>query len=389
MVYFICRSEYEQPHGRRIVEFPDVPDLLGWFQRYWISHEELTRSEPRIPKGSEFNPLDWQDQMWSLRENVFGGGIYGLSSFLIPMLQRPVPQSLGDVQNYVESFGGRYSEGTIEMLDTAIQAITDDDEIDIGWYLFDSDFARRHPERVSFLIYREFDLPVNYSAESWHPPVHVKPLGHGDEGTYCCFFSCQYGSTIREIEGCYRLPVRVPAFGSWLAEQSITARLNKYGGIDSDWPQDLILLRALALRSENPSLEESLRHFDALNQRLRAWLSRASSDYRSQTKNPQFLTGDKTICSKELEQLSASSPKSGEKVPQNYWIKTTGPSKFQFSPHLCQVVFTSVSTAYDDPTKKTCFASHWIFFDDLWAASNRDLAESILRYGRGDNVLGK
>jgi hypothetical protein len=383
MVYFVCRSEYERPHGRRIVEFPEASTLLEWFQRYWLTSEELERFEPRIAQAPEFDAWDWQDQIHALREDAFGGSFYALGSFLIPMLERQAPTSIAEVQEFIESFGGSYSEGTIEFQDGAIQAVTDDDEIDIAWYLFDSDFAEKHPERVSFLIRREFELPDQYDQHGWHPQVPCQQLGHGNGGTYCCFLSAQDGMTITEIDGCYRLPARLPEAGAWLANQCFAP------GEEKMWPDDLKLLRAFALKSGDSSLDHPIRLFDALENSLREWLPWVCASHRYKAKNPQFLLGSKEECTLDLESLSLSSIKSGQKQPGNYWIISKAPSLIQFSPHLCQIVFTSILNPHDAPEKKKYHIRHWIFFDALWAAANRDLAESILRYGRGYNVLGE
>jgi hypothetical protein len=383
MVYFVCRSEYERPHGRRVIEYPDLNNLLDWFQRYWLTRQELEQFEPRVTQATEYDPWDWQDQIHALREDALGGSFYGLGTFFIPMLERPCPSSIADVQEFIETFGGRYSEGTIEFRDGAIQSITDDDEIDIAWYLFDSEFAQRHPERVSFLMRREFEMPEQCDEHGWHPPVRCRHLGHGETGTYCCFFSAQDGMTITDIEGCYRLPVRLPEAGAWLASQNIRSDDEK------NWPEDLQLLRAFALISGDSSLEQPLLLFNSLDQSLRAWLPRMVCDYRYATKNTLFLLGNKSECLADIESLSSGSIKSGQKLPGNYWIISKDPSLTQISPHLCQIVFTSMLAPHDAPEKKKYHISHWIFFDDLWASANRDLAESILRFGRGHNVLGE
>ena len=101
------------------------------------------------------------------------------------------------------------------------------------------------------------------------------------------------------------------------------------------------------------------------------------------------MLGDKPECLADLESLSSNANKSGQKLPGNYWIISKAPSLIQISPHLCQIVFTSMLAPHDAPEKKKYHISHWIFFDDLWASANRDLAEGILHYGRGYNVLGE
>lgn len=388
MVYFVCRSEYESPHGRRIIEYPDAANLVDWFRAHWITREDLIAVEPGIASEPEFDPWDWQDQIYDLRVKAFGGGFYGLCEFLTPMLDRSPPESLADVEDFVASFGGNYSEGTITMIDGAIQAITDDDEIDIAWYLFDDRFVNQFPERVLFLLNRQLELPEQSDRESWIPSIATKTIADGDKATFCCFFSSQDGATITDIEGCYRVGTRLPDLGTWLRSQSINPSLNEYGGVRTEWPPDLILLRAFALLNNNHSFEGALRSFDALNRELSGWLPRIFSDYRYKAKDPLFLTTEPAIISEQIRALRNTTPQSGKRIAANYWVKSSGETYFQFAPHMCQVVFTKILTAHNNPSKAVKFMRHWIFFDDLWASAHRPLAESILRYGRGDNVLG-
>ncbi len=390
MVYFVCRSEYERPHGRRIVEYPNAVDLVDWFRKHWMTRDQLIAHEPRIAQAPGFDPWDCQDEIHALREEALGGGFYGLCELFTPMLDRAPPESLEDVADFVASFGGRYSEGRIEMIETSIQAHTNDDEIDVGWYLFDSDFSKRFPERTSFLLHKPFELPTEFDPSGWTPSVPTKLIGTETTTgvTYACLFSCEHGATITEIEGCYRIPTRLPNLGSWMAGQSIDAQLNKYGGVASDWPPDLILLRAFALLAKNHSFEEALGRFDALNQKLSGWLPRIFSDYPSETKDAWFETTEPVEILEEISRLQRATLASGEKATANYWVKSSGETRFQFSRHFCQAVFTEVLTAHNDSRVGKEFKSHWIFFDDLWASRNRPMAESILRYGRGENVLG-
>ena len=386
MVYFISRSEYERPHGRRIVEFPECENLLAWFQKHWVTKVHLTALEPPIHQGANFDPWDWQDQIQLILPELFSGNPSGLSAFLIAMIDRPRPESLSDVVDFIASFGGCYGEGSIEMVETAIQAHTDDDEIDICWYLFDSEFSKRFPERTAFLLHKQIELPQEFEPTGWFPPVKAKSLGTGNQATYCCFFSAQDGATIIDIQGCYQLPTRLPNLGRWLSEQ--TVETSQMDSSNAEWPEDLILLRALTYLTKNGTFEETLRDFNTLNSELSGWLPRAFSDYRYKIKNSLLLADDSSRFLEDINRLRHATPKSGEQVPGRYWVSSSSESKYQFTPHLCQVVFTEVLVAHDDATKRTEFIKHWIFFDDLWASANRKLAASILRYGRGEDQLG-
>ncbi len=206
MVYFVCRSEYEPPHGRRIIEYPDATDLADWFRAHWITREELIAIEPQIASEPDFDPWDWQDQIHDLREKAFGGGFYGLCELLVSMLDRSPPESLAEVESFVASFGGNYSEGTIALVDGAIQAHTDDDEIDIAWYLFDDRFVNQFPERASFLLHKQLDLPEESDSESWTPSIATKTIAAGDQATYAASFLARMEQLLRTSKGAAAFP---------------------------------------------------------------------------------------------------------------------------------------------------------------------------------------
>jgi len=387
MVYFICRSEYESPHGRRIIEFPDAPNLVDWFKKQWITRKELTKINPKIPRF-KFDPWDWQNEIQELRADAFGGSFYGFCDLFAPMFGRPAPRNLSDIEDFIDSFKGNYSEGSIEMIDGAIQASTNDDEIEIAWYLFDDTFVEQFPERTAFLLHKQLNVSELTNTKSWIPPVQTKVIADGDQATFCCFFSAQDGITIADIEGCYRVPTHLPELGSWLSKKIVKTKPEKYGTTEPDLPPDLILLRAFALLEDNHCFEGALRSFDSFNRKLSSWLPRVLSGYQYHTKDPLFLATDPSLITEQLQALSRETQKSGEKGTSDYWVSTNGETYFQFSAHFCQVVFSEISTAHNNPDEVIKYFKHWVFFDDLWASANQDLAESILKYGQGESILG-
>jgi len=386
MVYLIIRSQYQSPHGRQVVEFPDE-DLVAWFKGIWITRKELLLHGCDDAFDAAFDPWECQEQIFEARAEEFGGGFYGLCDFLIPMLDRSPPQSMAEVAEFIASFGAEYSEGDIELVDSAIQAITNDDEIEIAWYLFDSAFAERFPARTAFLLPAEIELPEDSGETGCIPATPVNVIESADHATYCCFFSSQDGETISDMEGCYRLPVRLPQLSEWLATRTVGSRMTEHGGWTMDLPAPLILLRAFALATNNSSIEGPLQAFDEVNKQFRDWLPALLDRHRWKTKDPSFLVGDAAACKRDLQTLLQCSLKPGEKG-RTIWKVTKGRTRFQFSPHLIQAVFSRFLTADDEPTgPQQCFYTQWILFDDLWANANHALAESILRYDRGYDLL--
>ncbi|WP_411846856.1 hypothetical protein AAFN60_04915 [Roseibacillus persicicus] len=391
MVYFVCRSEYEKPHGKRIVEFPDCENLLAWFQKYWLTREELIAAEPKLAQADPEDDWEWCDEIVRQRAEVFGGNFYDFSRFLFAMLDRDRPKSLRDVEEFISSFEGQFSEGSIAMFESAIQVDTNDDEIDLAWYLFDDDFSNKYPERTSFLIHKPVELPSEVGSSNWAPPFPVQSIvpseDKTDGATYCCFFSSSDGMTITDIDGCFRVPTRLPNLGPWLAEHAVQIGYNADEFIESAWSDNLILLRAFAIFAEEHSFDQALAKFDEVNSELAGWFPRTFQTIRERSKKPEALTTDTETVRTQLEKIRQIACKAGETNPHSFWTYSSGESIFQTTPHLKQVLFTEIASGRPPSPLKTETVKHWIFFDDLWASANPALAESILRYGRGDDVL--
>jgi len=364
MVYLVLRSEYQLPHGRKVIEFPDR-NLLEWFQNHWICREQFDGEE-----ATKLDSIDYMDDISDLLRPTVGEEPCGIWDLFLLMLDWEIPQTMDALTEFISSFDGSYGEGEIEMVGSSIQAVTDDDEIDLAWYLFDTEFSDRFPKRVEFLKWMPFEFPEAWVASDWNSSVSVKPLGKvysdSPSSTYCCFFSALDGITIREITGCYRAPVSLPEFSNWLMRQDDSSIVGQ------EWPEDLLLLRAFLFQCEPKSLPESIRLFCHYQRMATEWLPRTFSDFQFHSKNSKLLTGQKESCAKELQAMWGSAVIDPE---ESRLSPGAGKSQFQFSDHLVQVAFFAES-------------KHWIFFDEEWATANRNLAEGILRYGRGFDVLG-
>ncbi len=389
MVYLVLRSEYQEPHGRKILEFPDAPDLVAWLRTHWITRQDPIAINPAIAQEQDFDPMDWQDEIHLLRPSLLEGAPNGLTEFFVRMVDWPRPGNMADVQKFIASFEGSYGEGHIEISGTAIQANTDNDEIDLAWYLFDQTYADQNPGSITFLLHKPFELPAAFGTNGWLPPRDVSRFDRGQGVTFCCFASSLDGSTLLEIDGCHSLPVRLPDLGQWLAAQKRSPKADRKEKME-DWHENLILLRAFSLMTGNQEsiFEGALRQFDETNRAINGWLPRAFSDYRYQSKKRSFLLTDRVACAEELQQFLGSRAKALEKDRPSYWEYTTGETRFQFTPHCCQVAFTQISTARESrESHKTI--KQWIFFDDLWAEANKELSESIIHYCWADSLPDK
>jgi hypothetical protein len=385
MVYLVLRSEYQEPYGRKILEFQDSPDLVSWLRAHWLTRQDLIAINPEIAKEPRFDPYDWQDEIHTLRKAVIGDTPSGLSELFVRMVDQPPPEDMDAVRKFIDLFEGDYGEGGIELNGSSIQAYTNDDEIDMAWYLFDQAFADQFPGRTRFLLHKPLELPETFGGAAWKASMEIREIGKGEGATFCCFFSSLDGSTLLEIDGCFSLPARLPELGTWLAAQQIGFKKGKFG-VETDWHENLILLRAFSLEEPTHSFEKALRLFDSYGLDL----ARDFSDFRHSKKKPCMMSGGPDECAGDINALfkHLETEKTKNSNRPSYWRFHSEPSLFQFSPHLCQVVFAKTRIKRDDPGVSFKNTRHWIFFDDLWAEVNKELAESILRYGMGGGLFG-
>ena len=152
-VYFVLRSEYEAPLGHRVVEFCDE-SVLDWVQNHW-PNKELIKA---IRRGD--------DEVPDRRMNeIFGFDVCGFYSVWEAMAAwgKTPPSTEEELAKFFRRID--YGEGELIAIDHAIQAYSDDDEIEICWYLFDRHFAQQFPERIAFLLQDDWRLPEEFSAE--------------------------------------------------------------------------------------------------------------------------------------------------------------------------------------------------------------------------------
>lgn len=367
-VYLVSRSEYEMPLGHRVDVF-DSPDLLTWFQENWAS-ESLEEILAR--KGGD----ETGHQGSSAFCDVFGD-----------MQENKPPRSWKALKTFLADC---YTEGSIQFTEHAIQSITDDDEIDKAWYLFDEEFAKSNPQRASYLLHDGWKLDLAV-ADVGSPPPAVKTVigqparSNGIGHVHCVFISARDGMTILDMTGNFRFDgLRLPEFRNFLCESEIPSGKAWDGREKAAWPEELLLLRAALLRSGPVAFDQVLEHLDG--DRINAWLplARPMSDLRFELKEPRLLAGDPEQCRKDFDRLTEAI--SREDTSSSYWRHEMVSPLVQTSPHFCQIRFREkTSDRHGSLGHYRCWS--WFFFDDLWIGAHPQLAESLLRYSAGWDVL--
>lgn len=400
MVHFVCRSQYEAPLGHRIVRFQE-PDVLTWFQNHWIGNDEGWLRDPslrdHLPDDlppSDWDDADYQELYYQRTLSLFGGKVMGFNAIWDAMRTwGSAPTDLEYLETFLSTF--HYPEGEMTFHPHALQTITDDDQIDIAWYLFDDEFANAHPERISYLLHPTWDFPSTSSASEGSllttdslRKLDIKP-GLGKGATYCVFLSATDGETLNDITGTFRVDgVRLPEFSDHLCRQSVSLKTTKWDWLAPTWPEELIQLRAFLLSKPDKSLSEVIGEADCETLYRRLSFPRGLLDFRYEEKNPSVLTGNRQDCEDDWQRLREFLKTRTEEAHSS-WRRTEHPPLVQATPHFTQVRFRSHYSTKKELTWSHQWNQTWacLFFDDLWAGAHPKIAESLLHYGGSWRLL--
>jgi len=318
-VYFVYRSQYQTPILNQLKVFPDA-SVLEWFQSNWQQ----------------------------LDENLLGFDPYGFDSLnqAIESNELPSPSSIKELQAILEEH--LYVENTLLISEHAIQVLTDDDELDCAYYIFDETYLQSNREKAEFLTLPTFDLPTEFSLSAFNASENVIDIGPAgtDEGELYFVFASYYdaGGQLEYLNGAARLPgVRLPQFLDYLSAHTSEP-------VDAGWPEEFETLRQVILNTRNSTA---------------AGRSNAAPAPTAPT-----LTTQEGSSAQELDRILRLIP-------------SDNPAKcrIQTAEHVAQLGLC----ADDSPGFETY--CRWIMFDDLFAGANTELANSILRYGNRWDVL--
>jgi uncharacterized protein (TIGR02996 family) len=326
-VYFVYRCDEMGMSDRHIRRYDDST-LINWFRRNWKG----------VPDGDSL-----------------------VEEFLAEVLEAgvPLPRTIADV--YEALSGGLVAEMTYEK--HCLQLLTDDDDPDRVYHVFDDSFVRKYPELTAFLLH-EGPLPDASGPPGWtsdleevekRAPVYQ---GEGEGRIYVLdaarddryFFSDLSAHNINVIDG-LRLPElcrRVMTFPSidevdeWghlfgqLREALIADDL-------SDEPHEMAFLGVL---QSDPDDEATWRAYAD-------WL----------TERGESAPGIRLL------QLA---------LPRQTGYFDSDPSKnvVRVGQHVVQAYIHSADGC-----------EHRFLFDDLWGSAHSSLANALLRYATRWDVL--
>ncbi len=261
-------------------------------------------------------------------EKELGGHVYGLDSLFEEAHE--VPKSVAALRDLLEEH--LYSEGDIRVDAHSVRVSTDDDEVELAYFFLD-DAAVKKNDRVAWLLHDSPKLPTAIGKGKYKPPVPVDALSKvkGEGTTYVCLLTFADSESIPGSAHAFQ-GVRLPE----LAAHMRTAK-------PAEWPFELRLLRAYLDGDDLVSGLEKIASFPLLD------VVNAESTREATT-------------AKDMAALAK-----GRKTDAKKLVMHASPHAILFSPY--------VSKAFGH--------QQMIFFDDLWASANPDLASSLLRYASG------
>ena len=204
---------------------------------------------------------------------------------------------------------------------------------------FTRSYAAAYPERVAFLLHEPFALPSDWNASARFDasvePIDLEPSGDEEGATYFVDLDLHdtiHLSSLESEPAAFRLRgVRVPELAEFLHQVEA----------EDDWPDVLFALRNALL--EEDTLEDAVLRCADEGLPALADLSRAPTAQSAR---------------EELEVFRS----------KRHALDAPSHVEHASTPHLLQ-----------GARRVDGCAQTWVVFDDLWAGSHPDLAESLLR----------
>lgn len=368
-IHLVYRTPYREKNLKFHKKFSE-DSLIEWFGSLWEYYDkDADRFHSNVIKYIGSNIYGFTGPFYSeIDSKEFDEG-----------LSNPIPPKT--IQEIKEKIDNGYTIAIDVVNDEAIQVLTEDDELDSAYYIFTENYSENNPQITSFLIRNSWNLPEEYSSDSkFEPLTEIRCKLNPENSSAATSFIVisndwmsggnlsSLESKVIEVKG-----VRINNLMAFLAK-SVP---------DKGWNMDLLFMRSQFESGEN-STKKTIINFSEI---------------------PEFYIQNhislELYYNFDLEQLRQENYLTGKDYLKSYYrevFKSTGivknrkavPSKFQFSDHLIQSsIYTETWKGHPTFDIGTDFPTyyHYIFFDDLWATENKDLANSILSYGMKWDVL--
>jgi uncharacterized protein (TIGR02996 family) len=346
-VWFVYRSHYDLPLTRHVKRFEEAT-VLEWFQNHWGR------------KGTD-------EEIQDYTQELLGCEAYGYWYFLKKLGDDnvPPPRTIAQLRDGLS----RWSvQGDVLVEPHAVQALDDDDELQMTFHIFDDQFLEAHPDRAAWLTHEEWELPPGAVA-GFKSPVKTRllaPRGRWEGTTYSVLLAYCDSLSMEDVFGADRIEgVRLPQLARFLSEVEIAE--------DSEWPviltdlgEDILRAPRGLHRMEKAFLKEIRKdpRDDAAWNVYGDWLEERG---RKRAELTLLERGLEAICKKPAGRYS------GEIRPQ----RRKNLARWLVQDHVAQASLHTATCIY--PRRRYEMYAFWVLFDDLWAGAHPDLATNLLR----------
>src|SRR3954470_9380550 len=128
-VHFVYRCPYVGPSGRHVAHFPD-DTVLAWVRRVW---PQLVA--PERPETA-----------WDNLDEVLGVHVYDFADYFCHAAEEGLspPTSEAQLRDHIEGYLS--VQCMAHYRPHVLQALTDDDDVMLAYFLFDDHLVRKDPE---------------------------------------------------------------------------------------------------------------------------------------------------------------------------------------------------------------------------------------------------
>jgi uncharacterized protein (TIGR02996 family) len=347
-VYFVYRSDaLSQLCERYVRRFADAT-LIDWFRRHW---------RPIV---------DWEDGHQYANE-LLGVSIPYAGVVFATIAERGLqpPAILNEVRQLFQQTG-YFTVAPDDGEEHAFQALADDGDRDSVVYLFDDDFAQRHPERTAFLL-ADWPLPDAAGASTdtkWESSdLRIEQLdpvlrGRAEGRVYSFANLRQYRLDYTDLNAGYvdlLVGLRLP---------ELCRRLMRTSATDVDECVYLLPRVGEALLTENLTDNELETAF------IRSLREEPDDEATWRAYSDWLIERGDTSPGARLLRLAAMRLREGDEADPSRNVVHVG-------EHVAQCRLHRGGDNYLE----------WFVFDDLWGAAHPVLADSLLRYCTRWDVL--
>lgn len=338
-IWFVYRSHYEGVLGKRVRRLK-APSVLAWFQK------KLALAKKSSKPGT-------------VADAELGGAPYGFGTLFEAAKKENLapPKTIAALRDMLDEH--LYVEGSVHLDAHTLRVSTDDDEVGLAYFFFDDVAAKKNAARIAWLLHDEPTLPPTKGKPGkFKSPVEIEslePAAKGEGRTYVCLLTFADSDSLpgsaHVFEGA-RLPELAAHLRSVIPHSQKASWSKEFL---ETWPFEMRLLRAMVDGDPQGTKAEQA----ALGDALKKCATYPSLDVGG-TNHSHAGVGPHAKAAGEFAALAKNRFDGSAKKT----VLHMTPHAILFAPHVT----------------KAFGHMQWILFDDLWAASNADLAASLLRY---------